>query len=76
MLLVALGMVIGVRAGVFNIGQEGQLMIGAMAMAAIGTKLPGSGPLLIVLGLLAGFVAGGAYAGVAAVMRYRRGSRR
>lgn len=73
MLLVALGMVIGVRAGVFNIGQEGQLMIGAMAMAAVGTKLPGSGPLLIVLGLLAGFVAGGAYAGIAAAMRYRRG---
>lgn len=73
MLLVALGMVIGVRAGVFNIGQEGQLMIGAMAMAAIGTKLPGSGPMLVVLGLVAGFVAGGAYAGIAAAMRYRRG---
>lgn len=73
MLFVALGMVIGVKAGVFNIGQEGQLMIGAMAMAAVGTKLPGSGPLLIVLGLVAGFVAGGAYAGLAAAMRYRRG---
>ena len=33
MLLVALGMVIGVKSGFFNIGQEGQLLIGAMAMA-------------------------------------------
>ena len=73
MLLVALGMVIGVKAGIFNIGQEGQLMIGAMAMVFVGTKLAGPGPLMIVLGLLLGFVGGGAYAGIAAVMRYRRG---
>ena len=73
MLFVALGMVIGVRAGVFNIGQEGQLMMGALAMAAVATKLPWSGPIIIVLGLVMGFAAGGAYAGIAAVMRYRRG---
>lgn len=73
MLFVALGMVIGVKAGVFNIGQEGQLMIGAMAMAAVGTKLPWSGPLFIALGLVMGFLAGGAYAGLAGMMRFRRG---
>lgn len=73
MLLVALGMVIGVRAGLFNIGQEGQLLIGAMAMAAVGTKLSGPGPLLLFGGLALGAVAGGIYAGVSAVMRYKRG---
>lgn len=73
LLLVAIGMVIGVKAGSFNIGQEGQLLIGAMAMAAVGTKLGGPGPLLIVLGLVAGFLGGGLYAGIAAEMRYRRG---
>ncbi|MEE8330967.1 MAG: ABC transporter permease [Acidimicrobiia bacterium] len=73
MLLVALGMVIGVKAGVFNIGQEGQLLMGAMAMAWVGTKWGGPGPLLVVLGLALGFAAGGAYAAVASFMKIRRG---
>ncbi len=72
-LLVALGMVVGVRAGFFNIGQEGQLLMGALAMALIGTRLAGPGPVLLVGGLALGAVAGGVYAGVAALMRFRRG---
>ena len=72
MLLVALGMVVGVKSGFFNIGQEGQLLIGAMAMAFVGTKLVGPGPVLILGGLILGAVAGGAYAGIAALMRFRR----
>ncbi|MEZ5175044.1 MAG: ABC transporter permease [Acidimicrobiia bacterium] len=72
LLLVALGMIVGVRAGLFNIGQEGQLLMGAMAMAFVGTKMGGPGPLLLVAGLVAGAIAGGLYAGVAALMRYAR----
>ena len=72
-LVVALGMVVGVRAGFFNIGQEGQLLMGALAMALMGTRLTGPGPLLLVGGLALGAVAGGLYAGVAALMRFRRG---
>ncbi|MDJ0959429.1 MAG: ABC transporter permease [Acidimicrobiia bacterium] len=73
MLLVALGMVIGVKAGFFNIGQEGQLLMGAMAMGWVGTRWGGPGPVLLMLGLLLGLVAGGAWSGIAAVMRFRRG---
>lgn len=73
MLLVALGMVIGVKAGLFNIGQEGQLLIGAVAMALVGTRLTGPGPVLLVGGLVLAAAAGGAYAGLAALMRFRRG---
>lgn len=73
MLLVALGMVIGVKAGLFNIGQEGQLLIGAVAMALVGTRLTGPGPVLLVGGLVFAAAAGGAYAGLAALMRFRRG---
>jgi simple sugar transport system permease protein len=73
MLLVALGMVVGVKAGLFNIGQEGQLLMGALAMAFVGTKLQGPGIVLLIGGLALGLVAGGAYAGIAALMRFRRG---
>ncbi len=73
MLLVALGMVVGVKAGLFNIGQEGQLLMGALAMALVGTRMAGPGPVLLVAGLVIGAVAGGAYAGLAALMRYRKG---
>jgi len=73
MLLVALGTVVAVRSGLFNIGQEGQLLMGAMLMAVVGTKIEGPGVLLLVVGLIMGAVAGGAFAGIAAVMRYRRG---
>ncbi len=73
MLLVALGMVIGVKAGLFNIGQEGQLLMGAMAMAFVGTKLDGPGVLLVIGGLALGMIAGGGYAALAAFMRFKRG---
>lgn len=73
MLLVAVGTTVAVRTGLFNIGQEGQLLIGAMLMAVVGTKLEGPGVLLLLGGLAVGVVAGGAYASLAAVMRYRSG---
>ena len=73
MLLVSLGMVVGVKAGFFNIGQEGQLLMGALVMSFIGTRLGGPGPVLLIAGLALGAVAGGAYAGIAAAMRFRRG---
>lgn len=72
-LMVAVGMVIGVKAGFFNIGQEGQLLVGAMAMALIGTKIAAPGPLPLVGGLVLGAVAGGSLAALAALMRFRRG---
>ena len=73
MLLVALGMVIGVKAGLFNIGQEGQVLMGAMAMAFVGTKLDGPGAFLLIGGLALGMIAGGGYAALAAFMRFKRG---
>jgi simple sugar transport system permease protein len=51
------------RAGIFNIGGEGQMILGALAGAVVGTTLPGlPWPLLIVLVVAAGCLAGGAYA--------------
>ncbi len=60
LLFTGLAVAISFRGNVFNIGAEGQLLIGAASAAAVGiycTALPG--PLLIILMLLAG-AAGGA----------------
>lgn len=73
LLLTGLAITIAFRAGVWNIGAEGQLAMGAMAMAAVGTRidaLPAAAGL--VLCLLAAAAAGAAWAGIAAVLKVRR----
>ena len=61
------------RAGVFNIGAEGQLLVGAAAAAAVALALPMLGPVAIILSLIAGAGAGALWAGVAAILRTRFG---
>lgn len=59
--------------GLFNIGGQGQLMVGALAAAVIGAKLPlpfGVHPLVCLLGAA---VAGGLYALIPAALKLRRG---
>jgi ABC-type uncharacterized transport system permease subunit len=73
LLLVALGACISNRAGVFNIGQEGQLLIGAAAGCYVALHLALPGVLLMILSLGAAALAGGAWAGASAVMNYTRG---
>jgi len=73
LLLVAVGSCVGARAGVFNIGQEGQVLIGALAGAWVGLRLALVGPLLMVAMLLAAAVGGGAWAGLSALMYRWRG---
>jgi len=73
MLIVALGTVISTRAGLVNIGQEGQLLVGAAAATYVGVELGGPGPLVVVALILAGVAGGALWAGVAAVLRYWRG---
>jgi simple sugar transport system permease protein len=73
LLIVALGTIISVRAGHFNIGQEGQLTVGAMAGALVALKLGGPGPLNLVLTLVAAAAGGALWAGIAALLRFWRG---
>ena len=72
LLLVALGTVIASRAGLINIGQEGQLAIGAAFAAYFGFLIGGPGPINVVIILIFGVVGGAFWAGIAGVLRFRR----
>ncbi|MER7169170.1 ABC transporter permease [Micromonospora sp. NPDC000207] len=73
LLLVAVGACVSARSGFFNIGQEGQVLIGALAGAFVGLRLALPGPLLLVVVLLAALLASGAWAGLSALMYRFRG---
>lgn len=73
LLLVAAGACVSARSGIFNIGQEGQVLIGGFAGAFVALRINVSGPMLVVLVLLAAAAAGGAWAGLSAVMLRTRG---
>jgi simple sugar transport system permease protein len=72
LLLVALGTIVSTRAGLINIGQEGQLFIGAAFAAYVGTELGGPGPLVVVALLVAGAIGGALWAAIASMLKYRR----
>ena len=70
LLIVALGAIISTRAGLVNIGQEGQVAVGAAFAAIVATR--GSGPLVLVTAIAAGFIGGALWAGIAALLRFWR----
>lgn len=73
LLIVAAGTIVTVRAGFFNIGQEGQLTIGALCAAFVALKVHPSGPLVLVLALIAGAAGGAVWAGIVALLKFWRG---
>lgn len=60
--LTGLAMSLAAKAGVFNVGGEGQLYLGAMAAAVVGAQFRGPAWLVVALSLLAAMTAGGLYA--------------
>ncbi|MBL7490144.1 ABC transporter permease [Frankia sp. AgB1.9] len=71
LLLGALAVVVPARAGLVNVGGEGQIVIGAVAAGGIGISLGDklSGGLAMLLMAVAAMLAGAAWAGLAAVLR-------
>lgn len=70
--LTGLAMAVAAKAGMFNVGGEGQLFLGAMASAVVGAKLSGAPIWLVVsLSLLAALAAGGLYALLPAVLKVK-----
>jgi len=70
--IIGTGLAIAFRAGVFNIGGEGQLMLGAVAATLVALR-GDAGALTAPLALLAATAAGALWAGIAGVLRARFG---
>lgn len=69
LLLVAVGTIVATRAGLVNIGQEGQLLIGACFGAYLAVRIPGPGWLAIIAALVFAGIGGALWAGIAAALR-------
>ncbi len=62
------------RCGVFNLGAEGQFIMGSVASFVVSYSLPGwPTPLVLVLSMLAGALAGGLWAAIAGLLKVFRG---
>ena len=75
LILTGLAVAYGFRAGLFNIGAEGQLFMGGLAATALGLALVGAPWWVVVpLMLLAAILAGAGWAFVPAVLKARIGA--
>jgi simple sugar transport system permease protein len=72
LIIAGLAVAIAFRGGVFNIGAEGQLLLGAVAATGVTLKLNAVlGPATVVVATCAGALAGAFWAGIAAELRRR-----
>jgi general nucleoside transport system permease protein len=72
LILMAVGLAVGFRANIWNIGAEGQFTVGALTGGAVALwAYPGGGPLLLPLMAVAGAAGGMAWAAVPAWLRTR-----
>ncbi len=74
LMLAALGVALAFRAGIWNIGAEGQLLAGAIAATGLSVLLADAPRLVLLpLVLVAGLLAGTLWASIAELLRRRRG---
>jgi simple sugar transport system permease protein len=71
LVLIGLAVAVAFRCGLWNIGGEGQLYVGALAATAVATRL--DLPFALLFALAAGVAAGACWAGIAAGLRVSRG---
>ncbi len=72
LILIATGLALGFRAGVWNIGAEGQYIIGALTGAGVGLALyPAETRLIFPLMVVAGALGGWAWAMIPAILKTR-----
>jgi general nucleoside transport system permease protein len=72
LILIAIGLAVGFRGGIWNIGAEGQFAIGAVTGGSVALAVyPATGWWLLPLMSFAGIVGGAAWAAIPALMRTR-----
>ncbi len=71
LVLIGVGLVLAFRAQFFNIGAEGQLLVGAVAGSAVALFLPSLGFLTIPIMFLAGFIAGAIWGFIPAILKLK-----
>jgi len=75
LVLTGLAVGFGFRAGVFNIGAEGQMSVGAMFAVMVGINLGNVSPVIAIpLTILAGMLGGAFWASIAGVLKARTGA--
>lgn len=75
LILIATGLALGFKAGIWNIGAEGQYIMGAVVGAAAGLALyPSESPLVFPLMVLTGALGGWAWAMIPAILKTRFGT--
>jgi general nucleoside transport system permease protein len=75
LILVGLSVSVGFRAGLFNIGAEGQMNAGAILASAAGFSFPGlPDPLHVVIILLAGFAGGALWGSIPGYLKAKTGA--
>ncbi len=75
LLLTGLSVAVAFQAGLFNVGAEGQLTVGALAAAVVGAVWPGLGsPAAPLVATAAAIAAGAVWGGIPGWLRARRGS--
>ncbi|MCA8867189.1 MAG: ABC transporter permease [Rhodobacteraceae bacterium] len=75
LILIAIGLSLGFRAGIWNIGAEGQYIIGAICGAAVGLAFyPMESWLIFPLMILAGALGGTLWAMIPAILKVRYGT--
>jgi ABC-type uncharacterized transport system permease subunit len=74
LVLTGQAVMLGLQGGLFNIGAEGQLLMGALAAAVVGISFPELPRFwAIILGIVSAFGAGFLWAGIAGALRAWRG---
>jgi general nucleoside transport system permease protein len=74
LILAGLGVGIGFRAGLFNIGAQGQITLGAVVASWIGFTLDLPAGAHLVVALVGGIVGGAVWAAIAGVLKARTGA--
>ncbi|HWO54856.1 ABC transporter permease [Paenibacillus sp. FSL M7-1455] len=74
LIMTGLAVAFAFRAGLFNIGAEGQYIVGMTAATAVGIKLSGL-PIVVhaLVAIIAGGLAGGIWAGITGYLKAKRG---